>query len=98
MNETTKRYYDRYAQQISWSDLTHSVHCEMTTALLFQEFSKIPQHPASKGYTPPAEALIALMVDITALGLALMLNEPDTIKADAEMAEQDPDPRDIIIE
>jgi hypothetical protein len=96
MNKITKRYYDRYNEQIEWNKLTHSVLCEMTTALLFKKFSEIPQHPSSKGYTPPAEALIALMTDITALGLTLMLNEPDTIRADAELAEQDPDPRDLI--
>jgi hypothetical protein len=105
MDKITKRYYERYNEQIEWNTLTHSVLCEMTTALLFKEFNEVnalatqaEQMPAPMrgGFQARAEALIALMVDITALGLTLMLNEPETIQADAEMSEADPDPRDLI--
>jgi hypothetical protein len=105
MDKIIKRHYDRYSENIEWDKLTHSVLCEMTTALLFKEFNdatalatQAEQMPAPMrgGFHARAEALIALMVDITALGLTLMLNEPETIQADAEMSEADPDPRDLI--
>lgn len=83
MNKMTQDLYDRYKDQVDWDGINLSVECEMYCAL----FSKAINHTQAslkEGTRPPhfvarmnarIDALIAVSVELTALGLTLMLRE-----------------------
>lgn len=83
MDKITELYYKKYAEQINFDDLTHSVYCEMTTALLSK--TMMPMWEALKlDLLPPphrramqakVDALIALMAEISAKAIVLYRKE-----------------------
>ena len=84
MDKITQRFYDKYNQQVEWDKLTHSVHCEIFSAQLFQLFSKFQEQlKDSEGMPAPlkgalaykSDALLTLMSEITALGFTLLKAE-----------------------
>jgi hypothetical protein len=84
MNKMTKDLYERYNSEIQWGEITHSVHCEMYCAL-FSKLISQTQDSLNDGHPKPPpyiarmnariEALIAVSVELTVMGLTLMLRE-----------------------
>jgi hypothetical protein len=84
MNKMTKDLYERYNSEIEWGEITHSVHCEMYCAL-FSKLISQTQDSLNDGHPKPPpyiarmnariEALIAVSVELTVMGLTLMLRE-----------------------
>jgi hypothetical protein len=84
MNKMTKDLYERYNSEIQWGEITHSVHCEMYCAL-FSKLISSTQDSLNDGHPKPPpyiarmnariEALIAVSVELTVMGLTLMLRE-----------------------
>lgn len=83
MDKITQRYYDRYYEQIQWDTLTHSVYCEIQTALLNKAMMPQWEMLKSDQLPPPhrraiqakVDALISLMAEISALAIVLLRAE-----------------------
>lgn len=80
----TKELYERYNSEIQWGEITQSVECEMYCAL-FSKLLARTQDSLNDGRPKPPpyiarmnariDALIAVIVELTAFGLTLMLRE-----------------------
>jgi len=87
MDNITQRYYDKYQEQIEWDNLTHSVHCEITTATLNKMVLQLWEQlnnpdgsfppPYKKVIESKMNALITLIVEITEKAIGLFLSEQD---------------------
>lgn len=85
MDNITKRYYDKYNEQIEWDSLNHSVYCEMQTALLnkamkpmwemLNDKDNLLPPPHRRGLESKVDALIALMAEISAKAIVLLYTE-----------------------
>lgn len=84
MNKMTKDLYERYHGEIEWDSITLSVDCEMYCALFSKAIKRTQESLDYDGQKPPIyvarmksriDALIAVSVELTALGLTLMLRE-----------------------
>jgi hypothetical protein len=84
MNKMTKDLYERYNSEIEWEDITLSAECEMYCALFSKAIKRTQDALNYEGFKPPPyvarmnariDALIAVSVELTALGLTLMLRE-----------------------
>lgn len=80
----TQDLYDRYHGDIEWNEITRSVDCEMYCALFSKAIRRTQESLDYGGSKPPTyvrrmnariDALIAVSVELTALGLTLMLRE-----------------------
>jgi hypothetical protein len=84
MDKMTKDLYERYNSEIEWGEITKSVECEMYCALFSKLLTRTQESLNDGRPKPPPyiarmnariEALIAVSVELTALGLTLMLRE-----------------------
>jgi hypothetical protein len=84
MDKMTKDLYERYNSEIQWGEITNSVECEMYCALFSKLLTRTQESLNDGRPKPPPyiarmnariEALIAVSVELTALGLTLMLRE-----------------------
>jgi hypothetical protein len=85
LEKLTNKYYDDYKTQIDFDGLTHSVYCEMTTALLNKQLKRYWEMVNGEAFCPPPhrisaqakiDAIIKLVTEISVIGATLMLNEP----------------------
>lgn len=85
MDKITQRYYDKYNEQIQWETLTHSVYCEIQTALLNKAMKPMWEAlndkdnplppPHRKGLEAKVDSLITLMAEISAKAIVLLYEE-----------------------
>lgn len=95
MDKLTERIYTDYKNQINLEGMTHSVQYEMRTALLnkvLNDFWRVLQKAIADGqperiiklYQAKADAMIAIITDLSVVGIELFLQEPDSIAYEPE--------------
>jgi len=86
MDKLTEKIYTDYKNQISLDGMTHSVHYEMKTALLnkvLNDFWTVLQKAIADGqpqriiklYQAKADAMIAIITDLSVLAIEMFLQE-----------------------
>ena len=94
MEKLIKKVYDDLHAKVEWNKLTHSVMCEMYSALLNKDIREFTQRLAEVGdQLPPQyrvrveaqiEAYILVVVDLTEKAIELFLAEGFTEQEQAE--------------
>lgn len=95
MDKLTERIYTDYKNQINLEGMTHSVQYEMRTALLnkvLNDFWRVLQKAIADGqperiiklYQAKADAMIAIITDLSVVAIELFLQEPDSIAYEPE--------------
>jgi len=86
MDKLTEKIYTDYKNQINLDGMTHSVHYEMRTALLnkvLNDFWTVLQKAIADGqpqriiklYQAKADAMIAIITDLSVLAIEMFLQE-----------------------
>jgi hypothetical protein len=94
MDKLTQKIYDEYKSQIDLSGYFHSVHYEMTTALLnkelkqqwelLQQATDQAPPPIRKYLEAKVDALITIIAELTIIAMELFLQEPEYIEDEVE--------------